>query len=55
MTYPEWFFNVLILASMIALVGVYAFQVWVFASDAREARAERQAQGGAPVDGTPDE
>lgn len=35
MTYPEWFFNILVLGSLIALVGVYAFQVGVFIADHR--------------------
>ena len=35
MTYPEWFFAVLGVGSLIALIGVYAFQVGVFVSDHR--------------------
>ena len=54
MIYPEWFFNFLTLGSLIALLGVYAFQVWVFAADARAARAEKHAHQ-SPTEGTCDD
>lgn len=31
--YPVWFFSILIVASLISLVGVYAFQIYVSIAD----------------------
>ena len=38
MYYSENFFNVLIIASAVALFIVFAFQLWVFISDIRNKR-----------------
>lgn len=35
MSYPEWFFAILVVGSLIALIGVFAFQVGVFIADHR--------------------
>lgn len=36
MYYHSLFFSVLVIASLISLIGVFAFQVWAFIKDRRD-------------------
>ncbi len=46
MTYSETFFVILVIGSLIALVGVYAFQLAVFIIDHRAGRLQSKPEDG---------